>query len=106
MSLIVTKGLGSQGLGVDSELLVTIGYGGVAGTGVSATIKSRDARHLDVLFNVAVRDSDASDPTKYTIPGLEVFESVYVDDFYYVLTTSRQQLGFPYVLTIGSIAPK
>lgn len=106
MLLIITKGLGSPGLGFDAELLGTIGYGGVAATGVSATIKSRDARHLDVLFNVAVNDADASDPTKYTIPGLEVSESVYITDYHYLLTTSRQDLGAPYVLTIGSIAPK
>jgi hypothetical protein len=63
-----------------------------------------DARTIDVHFNEAVMESDATDPENYTItPLLEVVSIAKVTSSVYRITTSRQVEDTAYTITSHDI---
>lgn len=67
-------------------------------------LSARDNRTVDVVFNRPVIESDAINPTKYTVDnGLTVVKAQKITSTHYLLTTTRQTNGTNYTVTISGI---
>lgn len=77
------------------------------GIGVAPSIvmaRSVDARTMEVIFSEPVLESDALNPTNYTITnGLKALSVSKVTPVIYRLTTSKQAVGTAYNVTVSEV---
>jgi hypothetical protein len=62
-----------------------------------------DGHTLKVIYSEAVVSSDALDITNYSCPGLTISAAVYETDSVYILTTSTQDPGASYTITVTNV---
>jgi len=102
-SLIITRGLGSDG----GQFLVNRGFGGtIAGAPYIYEAVAIDGRHLRVIFSERVQTSYALNAANYTITGasdLIVYSVTMETESVFILTTSLQAPGQLYQVTAANI---
>lgn len=82
----------------------TVNFNGLNIPTMVQIVKSVDERTLDIVFNEAVFEEDASNPANYSIsPTLAVTKAVRLTDFNYRLTTGPQTIGATYNVTVSGL---
>lgn len=106
ISTIITLGLGGDSAEGASTGLVTMGFGGVR-SGVSfATVRTIDARTVDIIFTIKPNPEEAQNPERYAIsPALRIVSVKRITDRWYRMITARQENDQVYVLTASGISP-
>ncbi len=83
-----------------------VAYTGVGGLPYLIMVKGVDARALDVVFNEAVREDDATTPENYVVIGpnnVTVVAAEKVTDINYRLITTEQDRSASYTLEVYNV---
>ena len=103
----ITRGMGDQGDGFPSALIISRGFDTASPSPVFLdSAYAPEARIVEVIFSVPVLADEATNPANYLITGaggLSVFSGVKITDNIYRLTTSKQTPGQIYTIRASGI---